>query len=373
MPNPRALQAALLQAGIRSRPVSEHRGPGLTLYRLSLPPADMAKALRLRPALSAALDCPGVTVGQRGALLEVCRPVGGSATVTLSQVGPCLGVEASGQRVTVTLDRHRPHAIVGGQTGSGKSEALRTLALLQSRIPGTRLGLIDLKDSGMWDELATRGHVVATDNAAARALLAWAAGRIGSREPGRVVVIIDEAARMDGPTRALALEIAERGRADDVHLVLATQYIRADVLCRRITTAADWRIAGRVFDGQASRLILGQPGAEHLTGRGDMLVSAGGAPARRFRAALADAGSWAHARGAEPLDVPTVAADESTDDMLAWAAETGASARAIRMRYGIGQDKARRVRDEAAGMTDRLQNVIWPDFGGPRSVSQGVG
>lgn len=371
------IRAALLQAGIRSRPVSEHRGPGLTLYRLSVPPAAMPRAARMAGPISAALDCQGVTVGQRGALLEVCRPVAQPGAVSLSRLGPWLGVEASGRPVAVTLDRHRPHAIVGGQTGSGKSELLRSLALLQSRVQGTRLVLVDLKASGMWQELADRGHLVASDNTAARQALAWAASRIGSGEGGRVVVIIDEAARLDAPTRALALEIAERGRADEVHLVLATQYIRADVLCRRITTAADWRIAGRVFDGQASRLILGQGGAEHLTGRGDMLLVAGGAPAVRFRAAMADAAAWDHAVGAAGGTIELSDADSpASDDMLAWAAETRASARAIRMRYGVGQDKARRIRDEAAGMTDRIPTVIRPDFAARvtgQSVSQGLG
>ena len=350
---PLAIAAALLQVGIRAKPVAEHRGPGLTLYRLALAPADMAKALRSQPAIAAALDTQGVTVSQRGATFEVCRPLANAPTVRLAAIAPCLGVEASGQPVTVTLDRSRPHAIVGGQTGSGKSELLRTLALLESRQADTRLVLIDLKASGMWSPLALLGHSVATDAPTARALLTWAAGRIGAGEPGRVVVIIDEAARLDAASRALALEIAERGRADDLHLVAATQYIRADVLDRRLTTSADWRIAGRVFDGQASRLILGQNGAEHLTGRGDMLISAGGAPARRFRAALADDGAWTRAGGASPLTLPSTPAERDPGGMVAWAADRIAergrvSAAEIAAEFRIGTTAARRIRDDAA-------------------------
>jgi len=345
------IAAALLQSGIRARPVAEHAGPGLTLYRLALPPAAMARALRLQPALAAALDNPGVTVGQAGALLEVCRPTR-AATVSLDRVGPCLGVAASGERVTLTLDRHQPHAIVGGMTGSGKSELLRTLALLESRRPATRLILVDLKDSGQWAELAALGHTACVDAASTRAALTWAVGRIGAGESGRVVVIVDEAARLDAACRALALEIAERGRADGIHLVAATQYIRADVLDRRLTTSADWRIAGRVFDGQASRLILGQAGAEHLTGRGDMLLSAGGAPAIRFRAALADGAAWARAGRGTPLELVGVV-DEAVSDMVAWAADRIAergrvSAADIAAQFRIGTTAARRIRDEAA-------------------------
>ncbi len=360
MKAPAVICRALLQAGIRAWPVAEHRGPGQTLYRLALPPALMPAALRQRATLAAALDAPGLTTSQRGAYLEVCVPTQ-RQTVGLEAIGPALGVTASGHRVNVSLDRYSPHAIVGGQTGSGKSELLRTLAVLESRQPDTRLLLIDLKASGMWDAMEALGHTVVTSDPLSA--LTWAAARIGSGHPGRTVIIIDEAARLDARSQALALEIAERGRADGLRLVLATQYIRADVLNRRITTAADWRIAGRVFDATASRLILGQPGAEFLAGRGDMLISNGGAPARRFQAALAGDAATDRAMPTERLTLPSLPATEAASGALAWAAATGASARAIRTRYGIGQDKARAIRDEAAAMTDRGAAIIRPDFG----------
>ena len=367
---------------IPSRPAYAATGPRLMVWALELPAAAMARALRLQTAMEAALDVEGVALRQRGRLLLVEVPRARGQTVDLEAIGPALGVTATGKRVAISLDRTRPHAIVAGMTGSGKSELLRTLALIESRRADTDLVLIDLK-GGAFAELAERGHHVATDGPGALAALGWAAARIGRPGDGRrVAIIVDEAAHLSAPACAAARDIAERGRAAGLRLVLATQYIRADVLDRRVTTAAAWRICGRVFDGQASRLVIGQLGAERLTGAGDMLLSVGGAPATRFQAALAGPGVWRYARTVEPLEIEPGTDKDSLSvageggDMVAWATATGASARQIRMRFGIGQDKARAIRDRAAGMTDQsgeAQGVIRPDWATLRSVSQGAG
>lgn len=366
---------------IPSRPAYAATGPRLQVWALELPAAAMARALRLQTAMSAALDREGVALRQRGRLLLVEVPRARGQTVDLEAIGPALGVTATGQRVGISLDRTRPHAIVAGMTGSGKSELLRTLALIESRRADTDLVLIDLK-GGAFDELAERGHHVATDGPGALAALRWATSRIGADPDGRrCVVIVDEAVLVGEAGRRELLDIAERGRGFRVHLVLATQYVSAEVLSRRITTSADWRICGRVFDVTASRLVLNQAGAERLTGQGDMLISKGGAPAARFQAALAGPGAWQHARTVEPLELEPGTDKDSLSvageggDMVAWAAETGASARAIRLRFGIGQDKARAIRDRAAGMTDQSEKpagVIRPDWATLRSVSQGA-
>lgn len=346
------IRRCLAAHGIPSRPSYAATGPRLQVWALELPAAAMARALRLQTAMAAALDSEGVALRQRGRLLLVEVPRRRGQTVDLEAIGPALGVTATGRQVGIHLDRTRPHAIVAGMTGSGKSELLRTLALIESRRADTDLVLIDLK-GGAFDELAERGHHVATDGPSALAALGWAASRIGLSDEGRrVVVIVDEAAHLSAPARAAALDIAERGRSSGLRLVLSTQYIRADVLDRRITTASSWRLCGRVFDRQASRLVLNQPGADMLTGGGDFLLSEGGAPAVRFQAALAGPGAWRHARKAEPLEIEP-AAHTGLTDRVAWAAgriaERGrVSAAEIREQFSVGTDAARRIRDEAA-------------------------
>lgn len=337
--------------GIPSRPADAAAGPRLDVWRVVVPAAAMERALRLQTAMEAALDVEGVALRQRGRCLHVEVPRRGGCLVRLEDIGPALGVTATGRRVGIHLDAIRPHAIVAGMTGSGKSELLRTLALIESRRADTDLVLIDLK-GGAFDELAERGHHVATDGPAALAALRWAAARIGRPADGRrVAIIVDEAAHLSAHACAAAQDIAERGRAAGLRLVLATQYVRGDVLGRRITTAAGWRICGRVFDVPASRLVLGQAGAERLTGGGDFLLSESGAPAVRFQAALAGPGAWQHARAVEPLGIEA-GAPTGLPERVAWAAERIAergrvSAAEIREQFKVGTDAARRIRDEA--------------------------
>jgi L-arabinose isomerase len=100
--------------GIPSRPTGAAAGPRLDVLALSIPAADMPKALRLQTAMAAALDSEGVALRQHGRLLLVEVPRRRGQTVDLETIGPALGVTATGRRVGISLDRTRPHAIVGG-------------------------------------------------------------------------------------------------------------------------------------------------------------------------------------------------------------------------------------------------------------------
>lgn len=346
----RAMMRALLTVGCPVQAGQHHRGPQATVYQFLPRPAAMATALRQRPAIEAALNTPGVRLAQHGAWLAVEVPRPDRRAVAFN--GAALGVTLRGGMLAPQLGGAAPHGLIAAATGGGKTVALRTLALLESRRPGTRLVLVDLEGE-TWAGFEGRGHTIASTNAEVAAALDWCKRRMdGAADGGRVVLMIDEAQMMPPAAMATVREIAERGRKHALHLVLATQHPRFDVLDRRATANLGLRIVGRVQDAKAAALV-GMPGAELLMGQGDVLVGLPGAEPVRLQVAYASDPA-AFLATVEPVDMLTPA-DEAA--MVAWAREAGASARAIRLQFGIGQDKARRIRD-AAGLTDRVESAI---------------
>ncbi|TQK19151.1 S-DNA-T family DNA segregation ATPase FtsK/SpoIIIE [Microbacterium sp. SLBN-154] len=220
--------------------------------------------------------------------------------------------------VSVDLVEDGPHAVVTGMTGSGKSELLVTWVLALCARYSTRevtFLLADFKGGTAFQRLAGLPHVtgVITDldpGGARRAIeslraeIRWRESelaRTGARdirddraELPRLVVVVDEFAALlaDHPElQALFTDLAARGRALGMHLILGTQRTTG-VIREGLWANLPLRLSLRVADAADSRAVLGTDDAAGPVSTGTergtawLRRSIDAAP-RRFRVALA--------------------------------------------------------------------------------------
>ncbi|MGN8027285.1 FtsK/SpoIIIE domain-containing protein [Microbacterium sp. 22242] len=212
-----------------------------------------------------------------------------------------LGRDAEGP-VVVDLVADGPHALVTGVTGAGKSELLVSwVTAIAATGPAREAGFVlaDFKGGTAFEPLRALPHVAAviTDldaGGAARGVRSLRAelrrreevlaahGLRGIDEAdgvlGRLVIVVDEFAALlqEHPDlTAVFTDIAARGRALGLHLILGTQ--RATGVVREALAAnCPLRIALRVTDPADSRAMIGTDAAAglpgDLAGRGLALV-----------------------------------------------------------------------------------------------------
>lgn len=228
-----------------------------------------------------------------------------------SPLAIALGQGVDGTPVAADLGS-MPHLLIAGTTGSGKSVCVNTIiASLLLRNPPDRLKFI-MVDPKRVELTGYNGipHLVApvvVELERVVSVLKWVTREMDERYrkfalagarniedfnnhlPGNepimpyIVVIIDELAdlMMMAPdeTEKVITRIAALARATGIHLVIATQRPSVDVVTGLIKANFPARIAFAVSAGVDSRVILDQPGAEKLLGKGDMLFMSGDTPA----------------------------------------------------------------------------------------------
>ena len=223
----------------------------------------------------ASLTSGGTTAPGRETDVSVGTPDGLSCAIGIGESGP----------LSVDLVADGPHALVGGTTGSGKSELLVTwVTAMAALYPPGRVTflLVDFKGGAAFDAVRELPHCVGLitdldEREALRALASLAAELrhrervlrdVGGRDVAdprsagrlpRLVIVVDEFATMlDAfPTlHALFVDIAARGRSLGVHLVLCTQR-PAGVVRDALLANCSLRLSLRVNNTADSQAVIG--------------------------------------------------------------------------------------------------------------------
>ncbi|MBD7996267.1 FHA domain-containing protein [Arthrobacter sp. Sa2CUA1] len=364
---------------------------------LSVPGASLPSLVRLPGLLGFERPDPAAIRRLWQAPTGVSTPIGTGETGVLS----------------LDLVKDGPHGLVGGTTGSGKSEFLRSLvAGLAARNDPTRLNfiLIDFKGGAAFKACERLPHTIGTisnldEQLADRALLALeaemerrqrvfaAAGEgidnlnaylaTNPAEPmPRLLLVIDEFAMLakDFPDVLKALvSVGAVGRTLGVHMILATQR-PAGVVSDDILANTNLRVALRVQSREDSNNVIGVPAASDI-GRAQMgraYVKLGQDDITPVQTALvtgrAQLGSGPAVDVREigrfgvpvpPAAAPRAAAADDNDLDLLINAVVGANAEA-------GFAAPRQVWPEALGERVELAGFL-PDDGGPAVTAGAAG
>lgn len=336
----RLIEAKLRACQIPARVTGAQTGPIVTQYWLELPrDVHSDRIEKVRRDLTRALSVQSIRVvpcipGKPWVGLEIPHSSRERRFVYLSEVigsqqfrdsdsllSLALGMDVIGNPVVADLAK-KPHILIGGGAGSGKSVCIHAmiLSLLYKCTPDRlRLVLIDPKES-VFKPYMGIPHLlcpVVTDMLKACNALNWLADemdrryalmrRLGVRsfdsfnakisqavQSGKpisdnssgspvlvrplpyIVCFIDELADLILIDRkrieTLIMRLAQKARAAGIHMVLATQRSNPDIVTPLIKANIVARICFRVASPYDSQVILDEAGAEDLLGCGDMLL-----------------------------------------------------------------------------------------------------
>lgn len=330
------LESAVRSFGVGAGIVGAVHGPTITRYELKLDQGvKLNKITNLAGDIALSLGVKSVRIApvpDRMSTVGVEVPNKHVRTVWLgdlvdsdafrsstNKLSVALGKDIGGNVVVCNLAK-MPHLLIAGTTGSGKSVCVNSmiLSLLYKSTPDeVRMIMIDPKmvEFVVYNGMPHLYVPVVTDAKKAAGALQWAvvemlkryrlfseaavrdlasynAIRIdeGGETLPQVVIFIDELADLmlvaSKDVEEAICRVAQMGRAAGMHLVIATQSPRADVITGLMKANIPSRIALSVSGPLESRIILDQQGAEKLLGNGDMLYSPIGSKPIRLQGAF---------------------------------------------------------------------------------------
>jgi S-DNA-T family DNA segregation ATPase FtsK/SpoIIIE len=293
-------------------------GPRVTQYTLKPPTGvKLTKLTALEDNLKLDLAAHSIRMeapipGKRSVGVEVPNLRGATVTIRSLFSGPewaeskgplsfVVGKDIAGTPVTADLEE-MPHLLIAGQTKSGKSVMINSLLasfLYRNSPSDLKLILVDPKHVEMapYEDIPHLLAPVISEPEKCISALKWAVAEMERRlktfaevkqrdiqgynalkkEEGmpNIVIIIDELADLmmvaSRDVEALIARIAQKARAAGIHLVVATQRPDANIVTGIIKANVPAQIAFAVKDQVNSRIIIDQPGADKLLGKGDML------------------------------------------------------------------------------------------------------
>ncbi|HEX5191595.1 MAG TPA: DNA translocase FtsK [Solirubrobacteraceae bacterium] len=333
----RALIETLGHFGIQAQVVGRVTGPHITRYEIRLAPGTkVAKVSQLKDDLAYALAATDIRIlapipGKQAVGVEVPNArrrivhlgdVYATPPPDWSPLTVWLGKDISGKAVPADLAK-MPHLLVAGTTGAGKSacvNAMLSSVLLRATPHEVRVVLVDPKQvelnhyesiphlltpvitsprkaanalQNLVGEMERRYSMMSL--ARTRSLPELNRHRARRSEPPLpyILCVIDELADLmmvaPADVEDSIIRLAQKARAVGMHLVLATQSPRVDVITGMIKANVPSRIAFAVSSQTDSRVILDQNGAESLLGQGDMLFSpVGSSRLQRIQGAFID-------------------------------------------------------------------------------------
>jgi S-DNA-T family DNA segregation ATPase FtsK/SpoIIIE len=331
----RTLEQSLASHGVETTLVGMTVGPTVTRYELELGTGvKVARVTSLQRDIAYALAATDVRIlapipGRSAIGIEVpnhTRQLVSLGDILLSPeakaashpLDVAIGKDIAGRAVFLNLAT-TPHLLIAGATGAGKSSGINSIitSLLMRTTPDqVRLILVDPKqvEMGQYNRLPHLLTQPVTNPKKAANALGWAVKEMERRydllyevgfrditgynaafdrgelvpEPGSdrtferlpyIVVVVDElndlmmvAAR---DVEESITRIAQKARAVGIHLIVATQRPSVNVITGVIKANIPARMAFAVSSLTDSRVILDQPGAEKLVGKGDMLLLPG--------------------------------------------------------------------------------------------------
>lgn len=320
--------------GAKTRIVGIHRGPSVTRYELQ-PAAGVRVSKITGLADDIALNLAAMSVRIEApvpgkACIGIEVPNDHRDTVSLRELIDSEEYRKAKGKLTFAVGKDiegniiigdiakMPHMLVAGTTGSGKSVFTNSiiLSILYHASPDeVKLILIDPKkvEFPIYNKIPHLLIPVVTEPLKAAGALGWAVNEMNKRylmfeannvknlqefndmvleernKPveeqdevrakidllPQIVIVVDEFADLMMAARSevedSVLRLAQLARAAGIHMIIATQSPRADVLTGLIKSNIPSRVSLSVSSNVDSRVILDESGAEKLLGNGDLL------------------------------------------------------------------------------------------------------